>query len=214
MTQVMHCKETVLNSDDKQLSNLCTSFYEHWGPSSKRGMQQCYEEMYFLKRIIGNRKFNKMFEIGVDDGGTAWVYANLFGAPESTYYACDIDMTPNITGISEKTKSLSNVNIIPLHMSCRDCDLQNFDFVHIDGYHSYEDVSGDFDHFWPKIIPGGLCILHDTYLWPGCIQFRQQVEKSYDCISIKGHSLLSGNFGLNIPHGHKPGTGITIVFKN
>jgi len=215
MCAVMSNKEIVLSSDDKELSELCIAFDDNWGSSSGRGMQQCYEELYYLKKIIGDRKFHKMFEIGVDDGGTTWVYANLFGAPESTYYACDRHLTANIDGISKKTKEKSNVNVVPLHMDAHNSDLTNFDFVHIDGDHGWDEAKADFDSYWPRINSGGICILHDTCLWPGCIQLRQYVEKYYDCITIKGHSILSGGFG-NVPTepGEQKGTGITIVFKN
>lgn len=202
---------------DLKLLQYCSFFYSNWKQYSQRGIQQCYEELYYLKKILGDRKFFRMFEIGVDDGGTTFLYSNLFGAQNSIYYACDTQIKSHIHDISEKTKHISNsnINIVPIEMNSNNCDLTHFDFVHIDGDHDYKSVSADFHRFWPRIVSGGVCLLHDSCLWPGVIDFRlSYIEKYYDCITIKGHSLFSGDFGVPNPYGYKLGTGITIVFKN
>lgn len=37
----------------------------------------------------------------------------------------------------------------------------DFGYMHIDGDHSYEGVSRDFDLFWPMLEPGGFMTMHD-----------------------------------------------------
>lgn len=41
-----------------------------------------------------------------------------------------------------------------------------FDFVFVDGDHSYEAVSFDLRHWWPKVAPGGIIAGHDIIM-PG-----------------------------------------------
>jgi len=38
---------------------------------------------------------------------------------------------------------------------------RTFDYVHIDGDHSYQGVKLDFKMFWPKVTSGGFLAIHD-----------------------------------------------------
>ncbi len=74
---------------------------------------------------------------------------------------------------------------------------KKWDYVYLDGDHSYKGVKGDFDRFWPRLNKGGYLGLHDIYvkrlggLDYGVIRLWRELKKQgLTCLSFPGkHGL-------------------------
>ena len=77
----------------------------------------------------------------------------------------------------------------------------SIDLLHIDGLHTYEAVSHDFETWWPKVRPSGIVLLHDSFARHGDFGVWKLLAE------LRERSLLVGEFvhsnGLGIVH--KPG---------
>ena len=79
-------------------------------------------------------------------------------------------------------------------------DEDSIDLLHIDGLHTYDAVSEDFRSWYPKMKPGGIILLHDTYARTmnfGVWKFWREIEPEYDSFEFKH------GFGLGVVQ--KPG---------
>lgn len=70
---------------------------------------------------------------------------------------------------------------------------KTWDYVYVDGDHSYQGVKSDFSLFWPKLNSAGYLILHDIYsdhdnLPYGVHKLWQEIKKSkkYQTIELPG----------------------------
>lgn len=77
---------------------------------------------------------------------------------------------------------------------------ESVDLIHLDGLHTYEAVTEDFDNWYPKLLPGGLFLfhdirarLHDFGVW----QFWEEKEREHETFAFN-HS-----YGLGVIR--KPG---------
>ncbi len=80
----------------------------------------------------------------------------------------------------------------------------SIDLLHIDGYHTYEAVTDDFNNWYPKVKPGGIILLHDIV---ARISSNFGVWKFWEEISDKYDSFAFANgFGLGVIR--KPGKSV------
>jgi len=77
---------------------------------------------------------------------------------------------------------------------------RKWDYVYIDGDHSYKGVKADFRRFWQSVTKGGILSLHDIYtknlgrLDYGVIKFWEELRKKNNCNMME----IPGKFGLGI----------------
>lgn len=208
----MHYVETVMTLDDKNLAGLIFEYYMNNSALVRGlGIQQCVEEVKQLKDFIGYRKFNNMVEIGVDYAGSMWLYSNLFCADRFT--GIDLKIRPIAKDIALQLHARNCTDTILIEAPSNKVIVNNIDFLHIDGEHSYESIKEDFEIHFPNVIDGGIVVLHDTLLWEGAIKFREELEKQYKVHTFKGHALLSGGFGKNPIGDEQLSTGVSCLIK-
>ena len=79
-------------------------------------------------------------------------------------------------------------------------DNASVDLIHIDGYHTYEAVKGDFERWYPKLSPGGIMIFHDIaarLLDFGAWRFWKELAEQHETFAFRH------GFGLGVLR--KPG---------
>jgi hypothetical protein len=78
---------------------------------------------------------------------------------------------------------------------------ESIDLLHIDGYHTYEAVRGDFEKWYPKVKPGGIVLFHDVFarlLDFGAWRFWGELEREHETF------VFRHGFGLGVLR--KPGS--------
>jgi hypothetical protein len=70
----------------------------------------------------------------------------------------------------------------------------SIDLLHIDGYHTYEAVSEDFNSWFPKVKPGGIILMHDITARIssdfGVWKFWEEISGNYESFAFRnGYGL-------------------------
>ena len=179
------------------------------------GIQQATEELESLVDYIGTRKFKTMAEIGIADGGTLWLYSHLFGSKGAKFIVTDMTIRPITKKVMETITERTGITF-----DVYECKNYMFrlkepvEFLHLDGDHSYVALRNDYFVNERMVEKDGIIVIHDTYLMPGPIKFREEIEKSeVDCRTFKGINTLCDCFGPNRINPHKRQFGMTVVRK-
>ena len=161
-----------------ELHECIESFFDIGG---ERQIQQSREELKKVLKELEGKRFNNYVEIGGSFGGSLWVYANMVcnkGANITVLELAPVDALRKT--IKKLTDNEFKVRLIPGH-SWDAPIVENIDLLHIDSQHDYDVLKGEFDKYFPYVIKGGVVLIHDTLLHEGCIQFREELEKTHSC---------------------------------
>lgn len=75
--------------------------------------------------------------------------------------------------------------------SLRTTDVPSFDFVFVDGSHSYDYVRSDTERILPLLAPGATVLWHDyTPGWPGVIRWLDELSRRLPLRRIAGTTLV------------------------
>jgi hypothetical protein len=169
---------------------------------------QTVEEVEILEKYAKLKpKKTITIEIGTRNGGTTIILATNTFDPVVTI---DIEADPRLTHMTgpdgQQHKLYDSVPPLPKHWARWpggsrieqvtavswdvDWDLEPrpVGLVFIDGSHEYEDVVKDWKHFYPHVVPGGYCLLHDYQKFPGVTRFVDE-DLSVEPID-RGGSIL------------------------
>jgi predicted O-methyltransferase YrrM len=120
-----------------------------------------------IEYLFSVAQFSKkgIVEIGRFNGGSAI----LFGSANKLVPIWSIDIAPqNDKKLIQIFKDLDikNVNLIigDSQVTIYE-DVKSYDFLFIDGDHSYQSCYNDLNNWWNKLSVGGHLILHDCYLF-------------------------------------------------
>lgn len=195
--------------------------YDRLFPVKHGGILQSLDELEQLVTEIGDCKFIAMAEIGSCFGGTVWLYSQLFGADGCRFTIVDIKINPWLRKVIAEIQKRKNINFHVLEMPASVATLDPIDFLHIDADHRYHMVKADYERHSPKVVKGGIVILHDTLLdegpgdhKSGCIRFRKELEASGANIkTFGGTMMLCDCFGPNKSNPDNRSIGISVIRK-
>ena len=185
------------------------------------GILQALDELEQLVAEIGTRKFALMAEIGSYRGGTVWLYSLLFGADGCHFTIVDIKIDPMLRKVIAEVEKRKHINFHVIEAKAGEVSLDALDFLHIDADHRYHMVKADYERHSPKVVNGGIVILHDTLLdegpgdnKSGCIRLRKELETAgTNMKTFGGTIMLCDCFGPNKSNPDKRSIGISVIFK-
>ena len=160
-------------------------------------IQQIKEEIYeLIKVVLNNGKLNSCLEIGLGDfGGTHILYSQFFDSV-TTIEIEKYFVTKFLNSVDDEKYNLLLANSRFLCEPAESLDKSNlahqYDFIFIDGNHTYENCKNDYEKYHDMVVPGGIVALHDSRNEDlGSAQFINTLRNKVKMIDIwhpQGHS--------------------------
>jgi len=141
---------------------------------------------YDLPFILEMRKNLIGLEIGTSHGHSTYFLLKML--PNSTIHGIDPYVHYDQMNDTDKAyEAFQNVleefgDRVVLHQTASDEAIDEFqdgmfDFIFIDGIHTYEQVKKDIENYYPKIKEGGYIFGHDWSAWSAASHHFRDVEK-------------------------------------
>lgn len=157
----------------------------------------CYP---YLNSLAKDLKATRVLEVGVRFGYSAVAF--IYGNPITEYVGIDYDLYDP----TSSNKSLENLDYLKLTQpvnftlfkkNTQELDdlaflgSKTFDFIHVDGDHSFEGALTDLKNFWNVLALGGHMLVDDSTFYgsvhSACIEFEKLIEEpSYDVKTYRG----------------------------
>ncbi len=189
-------EEIFRNWKDRELIDLIVEYYKIVDFSHERGLQQILEELQAIKDYVKERKFKKFVELGSDEGGTLWIYTNLFCNESSQIFSVDTRGSPALLAVVDRLKE-KGYNITRIQRQSDDAEALNIvgdgiDFLHQDADHAYDSIMIEWKLYYPKLENNTMFLTHDTLLHGGPIAFREYLENNgFNPTTFKGEIPLA-----------------------
>lgn len=170
----------------------------------------------FLKFLIREQAPRVFVELGVHNGFSYFVgcqsiiecqletkaYAvdHWIGDPQAGYFDSSIFM--QFQSYNLRFGDFSSVLKMDFSDALLNFENGEIDLLHIDGFHSYESVSEDFDSWLPKMSQNGVILLHDIFVHRegfGVYVFWKELKEKYKTIEFVGSHGLGVVFLGTIP---------------
>jgi hypothetical protein len=137
------------------------------GQISKRAEQKKHAE-------LAKAATKGVVEIGVLDGETSGVLCRanpsipVYGIDPLISDSMNEEMHGALATIKKNTEGCTNYHFLQdySYNLAKGWD-KPFDYIFIDGDHTYEAVKQDFEDWYPKLSPGGVVSFHDSTMWRG-----------------------------------------------
>lgn len=154
----------------------------------------------FLNALARDFKAERILEVGVRFGYSAVAF--IHGNPVREYVGLDYDLyDPTSSAKSSANLEWLNrqqhvdVTLIKVNTQTLDSldflEGRRFDFIHIDGDHSYEGALTDLRNFWNVLSVGGHMLVDDSVFYgsvrSACVDFARELdEPNYDVKTYRG----------------------------
>ena len=177
---------------DEEITKLVNEYYKMFDsldqPSG--GMQINVSEVLGIKKYLKGRKFDNFIEVGVCDGGSLWMYGNMFCRAYSNIIAIDIKKTP--CGELVRDKLFCGYSEADCNEIADMFPYGYFDFINLDAAHDYPSVKKAFDNYSPKLSSDGVMLIHDTNSDEGSRLFvEKEVRPFYKCTDFIGKGYVA-----------------------
>ena len=120
--------------------------------------------------IVSQRSERGVVELGRFNGGSTLVMACANDAVP--IYSVDIAPINDelLTNLFEKTGVGENVRlIVGDSQNGKYSEIKEYDFLFVDGDHSYDGAMKDLENWWDGLLPGGHVVCHDAYAGQPCM---------------------------------------------
>lgn len=152
-------------------------------------LQQKPKEFLKLLSILRRDPPKRLLEIGTFGGGALYFFARV-ADPSAKIYSIDIKYPRNSRDLY-KGLAVRNQTITLLERDSHDpMTLRRLhslldkplDFIFVDGDHSYEGVSLDYNMYYPLLRERGLMAFHDIHEWEGLNvnKFWKELKSGHD----------------------------------